>query len=103
MPLYSHMFSVWFGSNPKYGAIKGGLLALWRILRCNPFLTEDMILCHNQEEMKIGIDDLATKNSTPIIGQISVVMGWIMNGIYKFLDGLFGIQNLGLCIIISVF
>ena len=21
----------------KYGAIKGGLLALWRILRCNPF------------------------------------------------------------------
>ena len=43
---------------------------------------------------------LATKNSTPIIGQISVVMGWIMNGIYKFLDGLFGIQTLGLCIII---
>lgn len=43
---------------------------------------------------------LATKNSTPIIGQISVVMGWVMNGIYKFLDGLFGIQNLGLCIII---
>lgn len=43
---------------------------------------------------------LATKNSTPIIGQISVIMGWIMNGIYKFLDGLFGIQNLGLCIII---
>ncbi|MBP3468669.1 MAG: membrane protein insertase YidC [Lachnospiraceae bacterium] len=27
-------------------------------------------------------------------------MGWIMNGIYKVLDGLFGIQNLGLCIII---
>lgn len=21
----------------KYGAIKGGLLALWRIVRCNPF------------------------------------------------------------------
>ena len=21
----------------KYGAVKGGLLALWRILRCNPF------------------------------------------------------------------
>lgn len=21
----------------KYGAIKGGALALWRILRCNPF------------------------------------------------------------------
>lgn len=43
---------------------------------------------------------LATKNSTPIIGQIASVMGWIMNGIYVVLDGLFGIQNLGLCIII---
>ena len=43
---------------------------------------------------------LATKSSTPIIGQISVVMGWIMNGIYKVFDSLFGIQNLGLCIII---
>ena len=21
----------------KYGALKGGLLAIWRILRCNPF------------------------------------------------------------------
>ncbi|MGM9639767.1 MAG: membrane protein insertion efficiency factor YidD [Faecousia sp.] len=21
----------------KYGAMKGGLLALWRLLRCNPF------------------------------------------------------------------
>ena len=21
----------------KYGAVKGGFLALWRILRCNPF------------------------------------------------------------------
>ncbi len=21
----------------KYGALKGGMLALWRILRCNPF------------------------------------------------------------------
>ena len=43
---------------------------------------------------------LATKTGTPIIGQIASVMGWIMNGIYKMLDGLFGIQNLGLCIII---
>lgn len=43
---------------------------------------------------------LATKSSTPIIGQVASVMGWIMNGIYKMLDGLFGIQNLGLCIII---
>ena len=43
---------------------------------------------------------LATKSSIPIIGQIASVMGWIMNGIYKVLDGLFGIQNLGLCIIV---
>ena len=43
---------------------------------------------------------LATKTSTPIIGQIASVMGWIMDGIYKVLNGLFGIQNIGLCIII---
>ena len=43
---------------------------------------------------------LATKSSAPIIGQVASIMGWIMNGIYKMLDGLFGIQNLGLCIII---
>ena len=43
---------------------------------------------------------LATASGIPVIGQIATVMGWIMNGIYKVLDGLFGIQNLGLCIII---
>ena len=43
---------------------------------------------------------LATKSGTPVIAQIATLMGWIMNGIYKALDGLFGIQNLGLCIII---
>ena len=42
---------------------------------------------------------LATKSGTPIIGQIAVVMGWIMNAIYKVLD-MVGIQNLGLCIFI---
>ena len=41
---------------------------------------------------------LATKSGTPIIGQIAVVMGWIMNAIYKVLEAV-GIQNLGLCII----
>ena len=25
----------------KYGALKGGLLALWRLLRCNPFNKSD--------------------------------------------------------------
>ena len=42
---------------------------------------------------------LATKSGTPIIGQIAVVMGWIMNAIYKVLEAV-GIQNLVLCIII---
>ena len=26
----------------KYGAFKGGLLALWRLLRCNPFNKGDI-------------------------------------------------------------
>ena len=42
---------------------------------------------------------LATKRSTPIIGQLATVMGWIMDGIYRLLN-VFGIQNIGLCIII---
>ena len=42
---------------------------------------------------------LATKSSTPIIGQVASLMGWIMDMIFRFLN-LFGIQNLGLCIII---
>ena len=43
---------------------------------------------------------LATKSTTPIIGQLATLMGYIMDGIYRALNGLFGIQNLGLCIII---
>ena len=42
---------------------------------------------------------LATNSGTPIIGQLATVMGWIMDGIYKLLN-IFGIQNIGLCIII---
>ena len=42
---------------------------------------------------------LATKSGTPIIGQLATVMGWIMDGIYRLLN-VFGIQNIGLCIII---
>ena len=42
---------------------------------------------------------LATKSGTPIIGQLATVMGWIMDGIYRLLN-VFGIQNVGLCIII---
>lgn len=42
----------------------------------------------------------ATKSSTFILGQVAYVLGMIMDGIYRALDGLFGIQNIGLCIII---
>lgn len=42
----------------------------------------------------------ATKSSIPILGQIAYVLGWIMDGIFRALDSLFGIQNIGLCIII---
>lgn len=36
----------------------------------------------------------------PIIHQISWLLGKLMNGIYNVLDGLFGIQNIGICIIL---
>ena len=36
----------------------------------------------------------------PIIKQLAWLMGKVMNGIYNFLDGVFGIQNIGICIIL---
>lgn len=36
----------------------------------------------------------------PIIHQISWLLGKVMNGIYNVMNGLFGIQNIGVCIII---
>lgn len=36
----------------------------------------------------------------PIIKQLAWLMGKVMNGIYNFLDGAFGIQNIGICIIV---
>lgn len=43
---------------------------------------------------------LLTQNGTPIIGDVAKLMGWIMNALFNFLDGVFGIQNIGLCIIL---
>lgn len=42
---------------------------------------------------------LLTQNNTFIIGPVSQVLGIVMDGIYNFLN-FFGIQNLGLCIIL---
>ena len=42
----------------------------------------------------------ATQSSMPILGQIAYVLGWVMDGIFRALDSLFNIQNIGLCIII---
>lgn len=43
---------------------------------------------------------LLTQSTTPIIGQIAWLLGKLMDGIYNVLDGLFGIQNIGLCIVV---
>ena len=42
---------------------------------------------------------LLTQNSTPIIGPIAKLLGWIMNGIFYVIDKI-GIPNVGLAIII---
>ena len=42
---------------------------------------------------------LLTQNSTPIIGQIAKLLGWIMNGIFYVIDKI-GIPNVGLAIIL---
>ena len=43
---------------------------------------------------------LATRNGIPIIAQIGTVLGWIMDCIFKILNSMFSIENIGLCIII---
>lgn len=45
---------------------------------------------------------LLTQSTTPIIGWIATLLGYIMEGIFRVLDS-FGIQNIGLCIIIFTF
>lgn len=46
---------------------------------------------------------LLTKSNTFIIGPVATLLGFIMNGIYMFMNGAFSIQNIGLCIIIFTF
>ena len=36
-PYYPTCFTYGLQAVEKYGAVKGGALAAWRILRCNPF------------------------------------------------------------------
>ncbi len=43
---------------------------------------------------------LATRNGIPIVAQIGIVLGWIMDGIFKILNSMFNIENIGICIII---
>ncbi len=43
---------------------------------------------------------LATKTSVPILGQVAYILGWLMDAIFRVLDNFFGIENIGLCIII---
>lgn len=43
---------------------------------------------------------LLTQSTTPIIGQVAWLLGKLMNGIYNFLHGVFGIQDIGISIIL---
>lgn len=43
---------------------------------------------------------LLTKNQTIIIGQFAVLLGLLMEGIFRLMSGLFGMQNIGVCIIL---
>lgn len=43
---------------------------------------------------------LLTKNNGIILGPIARILGWVMNILFNFLNGAFGIQNIGLTIIL---
>lgn len=46
---------------------------------------------------------LLTQYSGKIIGPIAKLIGYIMNFLYMFLDKVFGVQNIGICIILFTF
>lgn len=46
---------------------------------------------------------ILTQYSGKIIGPIAKLIGYIMNYLYVFLDKVFGIQNIGICIILFTF
>lgn len=43
---------------------------------------------------------LLTQSTTPIIGQVAWLLGELMDGIFNVLSSAFGIENIGLCIIL---
>ena len=42
---------------------------------------------------------LLTKSNIIIIGQVATLLGLLMNAIFSFTDGVFGISNIGVCIL----
>ena len=45
-------------------------------------------------------DIILTQYDGAILGPIAKLLGWIMSGIYYVMENVFGIQNIGLAIII---
>lgn len=43
---------------------------------------------------------LLTQSSTFIIGDVAKILGWIMDVLFRFVHAVFGVQNIGLCIIL---
>lgn len=43
---------------------------------------------------------LLTQSNTFIIGDVARILGWIMDMLFRFVDSVFGVQNIGLCIIL---
>lgn len=43
---------------------------------------------------------LLTQNNTFIIGDVARILGWIMSVLFNFMDSVFGVQNIGICIIL---
>lgn len=82
----------------KYGAVKGSYLAARRILRCHPFAKggydPDSI---NQGGNTLSI--LVLTQTGGILKPFAIILGFIMNYIYRFLQ-IFGINNVALTIIL---
>lgn len=49
------------------------------------------------------IEIVLTQYSGKIVGPIARLIGYIMNSLYMFLNDVFGIQNIAVCIVLFTF
>ena len=89
----------------KHGVVKGSLLAIFRILRCNPFSkggydpVPEVRKGKKVQKMMLLAQAQQSTGNGGILAPFVIIFGWIIRAIYDGLAAM-GIYNVGLCIIL---